>query len=296
MRYLKYLVTGGAGFIGSNLCRELIRQEHNVGIIDNFSTGKSKNMPKEALHLGYNIAEVLEKCTINFDGIFHLGMPSSTPLYDENPFLVGEIARDAIAILEYVKHKKCKLVYASTSNLYLGNNTPWSEDMPIYVKTYYTEARYYLERLTQLYLELYKVKSTGLRFFSVYGPGEESKGPFANVISQMLWAKRKGEFFSIYGTGKQTRDSIFVTDIVDGLILAMDRNIGGTYNLGTGKSNSFNDIASLVGCKVQYIPNPLVNYVDFQIADTWSAETLLGFKAKVSLEEGIERLNNSLTD
>ncbi len=293
---MRYLVTGGAGFIGSSLCGELIKQGHDIGVIDDFSTGKSKNMPKEALHLGYHITEVLEKYTLDVDGIFHLGIPSSTPLYNDDPFLVGDVVRDAVALLEFIRKRRCKLVFASTSNLYLGNPVPWIEGMPVYPKTYYTEARYYLERLSSLYYNMFGIKSIGLRFFSVYGPNEENKGPLANVITQMLWARRKNEAFVIYGDGSQTRDSIFVTDVVDALVKAMGKDIGGVYNVGTGRNASFNKFTEIIGCRIEYRQNPLTNYVDTQLADTKLAEASLGFKAKVSLEEGIERLNYPTTN
>ena len=287
---MRYIVTGGAGFIGSNLCKELIKQGHNIGVIDNFSTGISKNLPKEALHLGYNIVEVLDKLTLEVDGIFHLGMPSSTPLYIDDPLLTGKVCTEMVSILEFCRRKKAKLVIASTSNLYRGNPIPWEEHQEVPTTSHYTEARFFVERLSCLYFNLYKFSSTCIRFFSVYGPGEESKGKLANIITQMVWAKRKGEAFQIYGDGKQTRDSIFVTDIIEVLLKAMDLNPGIILNAGTGHSLSFNEIASLVGCKVEYRPNPLTNYVDRQLADTRLANDILGFKAKVSIEEGIRIL------
>jgi len=293
---MKFIVTGGAGFIGSHLAEELIKRGCDVTIIDDLSLGVENNIPKEATFIKGSSSKVSEISGL-IDGIFHLGMPSSSPMYKEDPYLVGKTINEAIAIFEYARKNQCKIVYASTSSIYNGNSLPYKEDMPVYVTDYYTECRYAIERLARLYYDLYNVKSIGLRLFSVYGPREEHKGKYANIISQFLWAMLKDQSPIIYGDGNQTRDFIYVSDVVNAFILAMFSNIDcDVFNVGTGKNYSFNEVIKLLNkylgkdIKPIYKPNPIKNYVYHTLADTTKAEKILGFEAKISLEEGIRNI------
>jgi UDP-glucose 4-epimerase len=293
---MKFIVTGGAGFIGSHLAEELIKKGFDVTIIDDLSLGVKENIPKEAVFIKGSSSKVSE-ISSSIDGIFHLGMPSSSPMYKEDPYLVGKTINEAIAIFEYARKNQCKVVYASTSSIYNRNPIPYKEDMPVYVTDYYTECRYAIERLARLYYDLYNVKSIGLRLFSVYGPREEHKGKYANIISQFLWSIMKNERPIIYGDGNQTRDFIYVSDVVNAFILAMFSDIDcDIFNVGTGKNYSFNEVINLLNkclgkdIKPIYKPNPIKNYVYHTLADTTKAEKILGFKAKISLEEGIRNI------
>lgn len=297
---MKYLVTGGAGFIGSNLVEKLLEKGNDIIILDNLHTGSVENIKdfkeKVATHIAHcsdvNSIEAIKE----LDGIFHLGMPSSSPMYKQNPQLVSKAIGEFITMLELAKRDKCKMVYASTSSLYSGNPTPWKEDMPIHVTDFYTEARYAMERLAKFYHDHYGVHSIGLRFFSVYGPREEAKKQYANLITQFAWAIKNGEQPVIYGDGEQSRDFIYVEDVVNALILGMDSGIGfGIYNVGTGKSLSLNQIIEIlnrhfctnIGAK--YIENPVKNYVPNTLADTAKAEKELVFRAKIDVVKGIKK-------
>lgn len=223
-------------------------------------------------------------------------------MYKREPFLVGRTINDAVAIFEYAKKSGCKIIYASTSSLYNGNSLPYREDMPIYVADYYTECRYAIERLATLYNKLYGVKSVGLRLFSVYGPKEEHKGEYANIVSQFLWQIRKDEAPVIFGDGEQTRDFIRVEDVVDAFMLAAEKDFEcEIFNVGTGIAHTFNDVINLLNkclkkdVKPIYKPNPIKNYVYHTRADTKKAEKVLGFKAKISLETGVKNLATAKT-
>ena len=189
-----------------------------------------------------------------------------------------------------------RLVYASSSSLYSGLLPPHREDMTIPVTDYYTEARLAMERLAELYHRLYAVPSSGMRFFSVYGPREESKKQYANMVSQFLWQMRRGEVPVIYGDGGQTRDFTHVYDVVRALRLAMASDYQGVLNVGTGRAHSFNDVIGMINAelgtdiKQKYIENPIKNYVRDTLADTSKSREVLGFEARISLEEGIERM------
>ena len=294
---LKIVVTGGCGFIGSNLVERLVRDGYSVTIFDNLHTGSLENikgLDVEFFNGPYSkMADIVPKA----DVVFHLGIPSSSPMYKRNPKLVGKAINDAIDIFEYAKKNGCKVVYASSSSVYNGNKVPYREDMPIYVTDFYTECRYAIERLAKLYNSLFGVKSVGLRFFSIYGPKEEFKKQYANIVSQFLWAMKRDESPVIFGDGTQTRDFTHVYDVVEALILAWKKDFEcEIFNVGTGVAHSFNEVVEILNrllgknIKPIYKPNPIKNYVYHTLADTSKAEKMLGFKAKISLEEGLRML------
>ena len=302
---MKYLVTGGAGFIGSNLVERLQRDKHTVSVVDNFSTGSLENLKfQNTFELGPCVfagQSIKATCKIpefskqHYDGIFHLGQPSSTPMYRNNRKLVSKTIDEFISVMEYAREYKCPVVYASSSSVYNGNPMPWRENMLIFPTDFYTEVRVSFERLAEVYYELYEVHSCGLRLFSVYGPRETYKRQYANLITQLIWAKQADLCFPIYGDGRQTRDVTYVSDVVDAFILAMERNIPGApvFNVGTGKSYSINKITEKIGTSFRYIPVPFKNYVENTLADPKLAEKNLGFKAKVSLDEGLSKVLGS---
>jgi len=294
---LEILVTGGCGFIGSNLVERLVKDGHSVTIFDNLTTGNTGNIDGLKARFFNKPYSQISSVAPNLDAIFHLGIPSSSPMYKQNPKLVGEAINDAIEIFGYAKDRGCKVVYASSSSIYNGNDPPYREDMPIYVTDYYTECRYAIERLAKLHNTLYSVKSVGLRFFSVYGPKEEYKGRYANTLSQFLWAMLKDERPVIYSDGNQTRDFVYVTDVVEALTLAMKKDFAcEIFNVGTGVAKSFNDVIGMLNevlnknIEPVYKPNPIKNYVYLTLADTSKAESILGFGAKVPLKRGITYL------
>jgi UDP-glucose 4-epimerase len=294
---MEIVVTGGCGFIGSNLVEKLVNDCHNVTVIDNIHTGNRKNI--EDLNVNYfnEPYKRMSKFINKTDVIFHIGIPSSSPMYKNNPRLIGEAINDAIDIFEFAKEKRCKVVYASSSSIYNGNKIPYKESMPIYISDYYTECRYTIERLAKLYNKLFSVKNVGLRFFSVYGPKEKHKGKYANILTQFLWSMKRDESPIIYGEGSQTRDFIHVNDVVDALILACKKDFEcEIFNVGTGIAYNFNEIVAILNkilnkkLKPKYKPNPIQNYVYNTLAETTKAEKILGFKAKITLQEGIKSL------
>ena len=296
---MNVVVTGGAGFIGSNLVSGLIK-EHDVTVLDNLHTGSDDNLKDVRSEITFikdssgNIGNRLSNSDI--DAIFHLGIPSSSPMYKENPMLVGSAINDAISVFEFAKKMDAKVVFASSSSLYNGLPTPNREDMDVMVTDYYTEARLGIERIAELYHQLYGLDVVGLRFFSVYGPHERAKGIYANIVSQFLWEMQDGKTPVIYGDGEQTRDFTFVSDVVRACILAMEKDVSGAFNVGTGVSHSFNDVVvtlnGVLGMDIepQHIDNPVENYVAHTLADLTKVKAALGFRSEYSLEEGIREI------
>lgn len=290
------LVTGGAGFIGSNLVEELVGMGEDVIVLDNLHTGSLRNLDGLDVEIVMMSCNDIPRLDVNAERIFHLGIPSSSPMYRENPFLVGEALNGFVAVMELARRCGARVVYASTSSLYNGLEPPHREDMTIKVTDHYTEARFAMERIAELYRKLFNVSSLGLRFFSVYGPKEESKGRYANMVTQFLWSIMRNETPVIYGDGSQTRDFIYVKDVVRALMLAMDSDYIGVLNVGTGKAHSFNDVIRILRSKLgvemmpKYIENPIRNYVQHTLADTRAASEILGFHAEHDLESGIAEL------
>ncbi len=296
---MEILVTGAFGFIGSNLAERLVRDGHSVTALDNFHTGKEENLSSvegKVKVLRMSSGEIA-KAPGRFDAIIHQGVYSSSPMYKENPALTAKVLEEWIAVLEYVrKNDRTKLVFASSSSLYNGQAPPHREDMEIKVTDFYTEGRYAMERISHLYSDLYGIPSVGLRYFSVYGPHERSKGKYANLITQFLWEMKAGKQPVILGDGSQTRDFVYVGDVVEANLAALSYGKHEIFNVGTGNSTSLNDVVALLNRKLgtkitpKYEQNKIRNYVAHTQADTRKAASELKFKAKVSLEEGAGRI------
>jgi UDP-glucose 4-epimerase len=305
---MKYLISGGAGFIGSNLVENLVNEGHQVIVVDNLSTGNLDNLKDvidKIVFLKMSSGDVLnmqERCKLfgGIDGIFHLGMTASSILLRDNHFLTGQDISDFIALLELAKEQECKIVFNSTSSIYNGNQTPYNETQTIFVEDFYSEVRYILERLALLYNKLFGVKSIALRPFSVYGPHEESKGDRANLVSQFLWAMKENKQPTVWGDGSHERDLVHVNDWIRAAKLAMNSEIEcDVINIGSGEIHTINDIIATINkvlnkdIKAKFIKNPLEGRAYFakhHLADTTKAENVLGFKTEISLMEGIKLL------
>lgn len=295
---MKILVTGALGFIGSNITERLVKEGHEVVALDNMHTGSDANISavKGRVRVIKADAGAAGKMEEKFDAIIHDGVYSSSPMYRKEPQLSARAIADWISILEYVRKHECKLIFASSSSVYNGNKPPFKEDMPVGVSDFYTEARYAMERLADLYNQFYGIKTTGLRYFSVYGPHEQAKKSYANIITQFLWSMRKGERPVILGDGKQSRDFVYVDDVVEANMLALKADGHGIYNVGAGKAATFNEVIALLnrelGTSVEpvYEKNGIKNYIAATLADTSKAREELGFTASVGLEDGIRRL------
>jgi len=294
------LITGGAGFIGSNVAEHLVRDSKDITILDSLHTGSLDNIRGIKNKVKILTDDVMNLNKIGIKGaekIFHFGIPSSSPMYKENPLLVGDAINGFIGVLEYARRNDSRVVFASSSSLYSGLAPPHREDMELEVSDYYTEARLAMERLAKLYNVLYGTESVALRFFSVYGRHERAKGRFANIVSQFLWCMQEGKRPVIYGDGKQSRDYIYVKDVVRAVTLSMDSGVKcDVFNVGTGKSTGMNDVVGLLNkilgtrIKPEHVENPIKNYVFHTMADCRKAEERLKFKARYGLEEGIRDL------
>ncbi len=294
----KFLICGGAGMIGSTLVKRLLREKNEVVIIDDLSTGSLKNLPKEFFPLAV-IGRITDiKFVSGLDGIFHLGIPCASPLYRENHRLVGKALTEFIEVMEYAKINKVKTIFASTSSIYNGNISPYHEDMTIYPKDFYAEVRFTMERLAKVYHDFYKVKTIALRPFSVFGPNEHSKGIYANLVSQIFWAKKNKESIDIYNKGEGLRDFIHVDDVVNAFMMAMASDIDfDVFNVGTGKAHTINEVIQAIGMTdIKYTNPPGVENFKSPdtLADVSKSYALLGFKAKIDVLEYLKNQKENL--
>ena len=226
---MKILVTGGAGFVGSNLVEALVEKKHEVVVLDNFSLGRKENLKTvlgevELVDGDLRDFDLIKKTTKNVDVIFNEAAASSSPMFKER-------LRDAVAvnvdgfvnILNAAKENGVKkVIYASTSSIYGNSPPPLKEDMKVVPVNFYASTKLLNEHLAILFSKEYGLETIGLRYMSVYGPKEQSKGIYANLVSQFLWSMQKGESPVIYGDDTQTRDLTYVKDVVKANILAME--------------------------------------------------------------------------
>jgi UDP-glucose 4-epimerase len=232
--------------------------------------------------------------------VFHEGAVSSSPMFQPDPSRGVEVnIMGGLNLLQASTQAGVRrLIYASTSSLYGDLPVPWSENMAIpAVPNAYAASKLAFEYLAKVYATRNELETVGLRYFSIYGPGEETKGLYANMVSQFLWAVRKGEHPLVYGDGNQTRDFTHVNDVVRANFLALEaKSAGEVFNVGTGKETTVNQVvktlADLIGKPIgpKHVPNPIANYVYRTQADTSKAEKLLSFRAKVSFKEGLAGL------
>lgn len=299
---MKILVTGGAGFIGSNIAEELVKLGHDVVVLDNFFMGREENLKsviKSVTLVKGDIRDekLVSKASSNCDVIFNEAAASSSPMFFKD--LRGAVSVNVdgfINVLNAARDNSARLIYASTSSIYGNNPPPLKEDMNVYPVNFYSSTKLINEHFASLFSKEYGIESVGLRYMSVYGPHEESKGMFANLVSQFLWAMQKDEQPVIYGDGSQTRDFTYVKDIVRANILAMKsmHGSGDVFNAGSGVATSLNELVGILNkilgkkIKPKYVPNSVKNYISTQEADVSKIKKALGFETSFSLEEGIK--------
>lgn len=293
-----YIVTGGAGFIGSNLSEQLIKDGHSVHIVDNLSAGKKENIPKGAkLHvLDIREREQLSKLfkEIQPDGIFHLAALPRVQYSIENPAETHEVnVTGTLNVLLAAKDcGNAKVVFAASSSAY-GDTTelPTDERTSINPKSPYALHKVVGEQYCRLFSTVYNVPTLCLRYFNVYGPKCDPNGAYALVIGRFIQMRIEGKPMTITGDGTQTRDAVHVDDVARANILAMTNDAvhaGEIFNIGSGESRSVNELAEMIGGPVEHI-EPRLEPHD-TLADISKAEKLLGWKPAKEFSDGLREL------
>jgi UDP-glucose 4-epimerase len=262
----KVIITGGAGFIGSNLASRFVKEKAEVLVLDNFSAGKKEKIPPDCAVIRGDIEDPkvfrqIEKV----DYVFNFGAPSSVILFNAEPALCTQTTVCGfINLLEWAKRVQVKkIVYPSSGSVYGAAPPPQAENNDVFPMNLYAVAKFACEHIARLYKQ---IPSVGLRIFAGYGPGEEHKGGFASPVTLFLNNLLKDERPLVYGDGKQSRDFVYIDDVVEALIRAAERDITGVINVGAGTSHSFNEVIDciniLLGKKISpiYVNKP-VNYL-----------------------------------
>ncbi len=299
-----YLVTGGAGFIGSHIVEKLVGMGEKVRVLDNFSSGGLENLyglvDKIELVLGDLLEQtVIRKAMEGVEVVFHEAALQSVPFSVENPALVNRVnVEGTVNVLVAARDSGVRrVVYASSSSVY-GNTTvlPKSEHQLPSPVSPYAVSKLSGEFYSKVFTELYGLETVSLRYFNVFGPRQDPISPYAGVIPRFIqWAYR-GNPLEVHGDGLQSRDFTYIDNIVSANLQASHcwEGIGGVFNVGQGKASTILDLVDLL----QEILGRELNLlhtaerpgdIRHTLADISQAECYLDYQPQVSFEEGIAR-------
>jgi UDP-glucose 4-epimerase len=294
---MKSLVTGGAGFIGSNLVDRLIDMGHEVIVIDNeFSEAHDQFYWNDrAQNYKYDIRDY--KNTRPFydgvDYVFHLAAEARIQPAILNPIEAVSINSVGTAtVLQCSRESNVKKVlYSSTSSAYGMNSFPNVETQPDDCLNPYSVSKVNGEKLCKMYNDLYGLKTINFRYFNVYGERQPLRGQYAPVVGIFLRQMKNGEALTIIGDGEQRRDFTHVSDIVNANIMAAisnteDQYYGKVYNVGTGKNYSINEVAAFISNNVKHI-SPRIGETRITLADNSKIKKVFGWEPKVNLKDWI---------
>lgn len=297
---MKYLVTGGAGFIGSHLVDRLLEDGHQVTVVDNFSTGRPQNLTRQRENKNLRLIEEDISCLDsiklyfkNVEIVIHLAaladiVPSITnpaEYYKSNvtgAFSVVEACR-----LTGVK----KLIYAASSSCYgIPDAYPTAETSEIRPQYPYALTKYLGEQIVLHWGKVYRLPVISLRLFNVYGPRSRTSGTYGAVFGVFLAQKLNHKPFTVVGDGNQKRDFIYVSDVVEAFIKAAYSDVKeGVFNVGSGNPQSINKLVSLLGGERVFIPKRPAE-PDCTWADISRITSTLGWQPRGSFEEGVQRV------
>jgi nucleoside-diphosphate-sugar epimerase len=300
-----YLVTGGAGFIGSHLAEELVRRGHRVRIVDNYSTGNRRNLEHLASDVHLIEGDLAEMATCHevvkdMDYVLHEAAIPSVPRSVLDPVTSNRANIDAtlnILVAARDAHVR-RLVFAGSSSVY-GNTPvlPKQEDMAPEPLSPYALQKLMGEKYCQMFTALYGLETVTIRYFNVFGPRQDPRSPYSGVISLFCTAVLEGRQPVIYGDGEQTRDFTYVANVVDGVLRACEapsQACGKVVNVATGKRVSLNEVLRalnhLAGTSITATyADARVGDVRDSLANITRARDLLGYVPRATLEEGLSR-------
>ena len=300
---MKYIVTGGAGFIGSHIVEELTRQQHEVVIFDNLFSGKMENIQPFLKKKGVTFVKdsitdlsVLKKIFEGADGIFHEGAIASVPRSIANPLVTNE-ANVTGTLNVLIAARDCgvrKVLFASSSSVYGNTPTlPKREDMTPNPLSPYAVSKLTGEHYLKVFSDVYGLKTLSLRYFNVFGPRQDPKSEYAAVIPRFITKILRHESPTIYGDGGQTRDFTYVKDVVQANIRAMNSDAQGVFNVAYCKRIDLNELASVImeitGITVSltYEP-PRTGDVRDSLADVRRAQDAFGYAPEYTVKTGLK--------
>ncbi|KAK3825743.1 MAG: hypothetical protein J3Q66DRAFT_277611 [Benniella sp.] len=295
----RILVTGGAGFVGSHLVDRLMLMGHEVTVLDNFFTGSKRNVQHWMGHPHFELIrhDVVDPFMIEVDQIYHLACPASPPHYQYNPIkTVKTSVMGTINMLGLAKRTKARFLLTSTSEVYGDpeehpqKETYWGHVNPIGPRACYDEGKRVAETLTYSYMHQDEVDVRVARIFNTFGPRmNENDG---RVVSNFIMQALRGDELTIYGDGQQTRSFQYIHDLVDGLILLMNRNYKEPVNLGNPEEYTIREFAEMIrneinaNVEIMSLP-PTEDDPQRRRPDIGRAQRHLGWEPKFSVYQGI---------
>jgi nucleoside-diphosphate-sugar epimerase len=295
------LVTGGAGFIGSHLVKALTEQDYIVRILDDLSTGLEENLQGLDIELikgDIRDRKMVAKAVEGVQSVFHYAAMISVPESVKNPLLCYDVnVNGSLNVLwEAYRVGVKRVVLASSAAVYGETFAPVNEQIPSDPKSPYASSKVAMEGLARMFTVTYGLPTVCLRYFNVYGSRQSPHSPYAAAIPLFIDAFLSGNPPIIFGDGEQTRDFVFVEDVVRANLLAVDceEAVGGVYNIaGQGPIS----ITDLVTCLRNFFPeSEPVEYrseregdIRFSAADQTKAERALGYRPEIALEQGLQR-------
>jgi UDP-glucose 4-epimerase len=296
---MKCLVTGGAGFIGSNLVEKLVQLKHEVIVLDNLSTGRLSNLDNFFSKITFykiditNKKKLLDSYFSKVDWVFHLaGLADIVPSIEDPEKYFNSNVVGTLNILEKSKKAKIKkFIYAASASCYgIPVKYPTDEDSKIKLEYPYALTKNLGELLVLHWAKIYKMPNISLRFFNVYGPKSRTTGAYGAVFGVFLAQKLSKKPLTVVGDGKQTRDFIHVYDLVDAIILtAKKAKANQIFNLAGGKETSINYITKIIGGKIVNI-RKRPGEPDRSLANIKKIKKQLNWKPKISINKGLKMM------
>ena len=277
---MNIVVTGGAGFVGTNLIKRLIEDGHDVVSIDNYSTGSQLNHQKDCFYLTHDITKITDYSFLKPDIIFHMAAIARIQPSFKDPLNYFETnATGTLKIAQYCAENNVPLIYAGSSSHHSGK-----------FKNPYTFSKDIGEEITQLFNQHFGLKSSIARFYNVYGPHQLTKGGYATLIGRWLNNIENGHECEIYGDGSKRRDFTHVDDIVHGLIkIMLNQSFGHVFEFGRGKNYSVNEVADMFNIKPKYTDDK-PGEAQETLADYSLAKQKLNWEPKKNLKDYIDNL------
>jgi nucleoside-diphosphate-sugar epimerase len=301
---MRYVVTGGAGFIGSNTVDELVRRGHSVVVLDDLSAGKEENLAEVRNKITFikgsiSDMETLQKAMHQAEYVIHLAARTSVPRSVKDPIETNRINIDGtLNVLVAARDNKVKrVVFAASSSAYGETPTlPKIETMQPQPISPYGVTKYVGELYAQTFGRCYGLENVCLRYFNIFGPRQDPDSPYSGVLSRFAKAFLEEDQPVIYGDGEQTRDFTFVDNAVQANLLACEAPAasGNTINIGTGASVSLNHTLQLLrqltgkNLEAKYDPAREGDIRD-SLADIQKARQMLGYDPTVMFAEGLQR-------
>ena len=275
------LVTGGAGFIGTNLIKSLLEEEHTVTSIDNYSTGKKENHIDGCKYIQCDINDWT--FPIIYDIVFHMAAVARVqPSFKHPEKYINTNFNGTYKIVQFCTKNNIPLIYAGSSSHHSGK-----------FKNPYTFSKDLGEEIIKLYQDHFNLKASIARFYNVYGPNQLTKGGYTTLIGRWINNINNGVQCEIYGDGNKRRDFTHVSDIAKGLTKIMNKkSYGYIFELGRGKNHSINEVAEMFNIKPIYKPEK-PGEAQETLADYSLANVALGWKPKINLKDYVKKYSNN---